>query len=164
MQTHAVSATTAVSRRNFLVTAPVAVMGGMALAQSRTRSGAVRDDIENLPPYGHSTLPHSIRSRQVVNVNGLTVHVLEAGFEAAGRRAVLLLHGFPELAYSWRKIMLPLAAAGYHVIAPDQRGYGRTIGWYWQAPMRARALTSSFAHIKTAPTMASTSQIGCLRK
>src|SRR5262249_46667690 len=38
-------------------------------------------------------------------------------------------HGFPELAYSWRKIMLPLAAAGFHVIAPDQRGYGRTTGW-----------------------------------
>ena len=46
-----------------------------------------------------------------------------------GRPCVLLLHGFPELAYSWRKIMLPLAAAGYHVIAPDQRGYGRTTGW-----------------------------------
>ena len=41
----------------------------------------------------------------------------------------MLLHGFPELAYSWRKVMLPLAAAGYHVIAPDQRGYGRTTGW-----------------------------------
>ena len=42
---------------------------------------------------------------------------------------VLLLHGFPELAYSWRKVMPALAAAGYHVIAPDQRGYGRTTGW-----------------------------------
>ncbi len=42
---------------------------------------------------------------------------------------MLLLHGFPELAYSWRKVMLPLAEAGYHVIAPDQRGYGRTTGW-----------------------------------
>src|SRR5258707_857399 len=39
------------------------------------------------------------------------------------------MHGLPELAYSWRKVMLPLAAAGYHVIAPDQRGYGRTTGW-----------------------------------
>jgi pimeloyl-ACP methyl ester carboxylesterase len=42
---------------------------------------------------------------------------------------LLLLHGFPELAYSWRKVMLPLAEAGFHVIAPDQRGYGRTTGW-----------------------------------
>ena len=43
--------------------------------------------------------------------------------------ALLLLHGFPELAYSWRKVVAPLAAAGFHVIAPDQRGYGRTTGW-----------------------------------
>jgi pimeloyl-ACP methyl ester carboxylesterase len=42
---------------------------------------------------------------------------------------VLLLHGFPELSYSWRKVIPALAAAGYHVIAPDQRGYGRTTGW-----------------------------------
>jgi len=41
---------------------------------------------------------------------------------------VVLLHGFPELAYSWRKVMLPIAAAGYHVFAPDVRGYGRTSG------------------------------------
>jgi pimeloyl-ACP methyl ester carboxylesterase len=70
-----------------------------------------------------------IRSRFVKDVNGLTIHVLEAGFEAQDRPCVLLLHGFPELAYSWRKVMLPLAAAGYHVVAPDQRGYGQTTGW-----------------------------------
>ncbi|ALL68436.1 Hydrolase, HAD superfamily [Paraburkholderia caribensis MBA4] len=57
------------------------------------------------------------------------MHVLEAGYESAERPCLLLLHGFPELAYSWRKIMIPLAAAGYHVLAPDQRGYGRTTGW-----------------------------------
>src|SRR3954467_9826151 len=79
--------------------------------------------------YGAGTLPHGIRSRIVDNGNGLAMHVLEAGFETSGRACVLLLHGFPELAYSWRKIMLPLAAAGFHVIAPDQRGYGRTTGW-----------------------------------
>lgn len=74
-------------------------------------------------------LAPGIRSRFVDNHNGLRVHVLEAGFEAGDRPAVLLLHGFPELAYSWRKVMLPLAQAGFHVIAPDQRGYGRTTGW-----------------------------------
>ncbi len=74
-------------------------------------------------------LPPTIRSRQVDNINGLSMHVLEAGFETKGRPCVLLLHGFPELAYSWRKVMPALAAAGYHVIAPDQRGYGRTTGW-----------------------------------
>ena len=86
-------------------------------------------DTANLAPYGNETLPAGIRSRVVNNNNGLMVHVLEAGFETAGRPCALLLHGFPELAYSWRKVMLPLAKAGYHVIAPDQRGYGRTTGW-----------------------------------
>ena len=74
-------------------------------------------------------LPVGIRARTIDRINGLKMHVLEAGFETADRPALLLLHGFPELAYSWRKVMLPLAAAGYHVIAPDQRGYGRTLGW-----------------------------------
>src|SRR5262245_4911249 len=93
-------------------------------------------DTPSLPPYGNGTLPAGIRSRLVDNnnnnsnnSNGLLVHILEAGFETPGRPCVLLLHGFPELAYSWRKVMLPLAAAGFHVIAPDQRGYGRTTGW-----------------------------------
>jgi pimeloyl-ACP methyl ester carboxylesterase len=74
-------------------------------------------------------LPRGIRSRLVPGINGLTMHVLEAGYETEGRPCVLLLHGFPELAYSWRKVMLPLAQAGYYVVAPDQRGYGRTTGW-----------------------------------
>ena len=74
-------------------------------------------------------LPPTIRSRFVEDINGLSMHVLEAGFESKGRPCVLLLHGFPELAFSWRKVMPQLAEAGYHVIAPDQRGYGRTTGW-----------------------------------
>lgn len=48
----------------------------------------------------------------------------EAGFEGAGNPCVLLLHGFPELAYCWRNQLLPLARAGFHVVAPDLRGYG----------------------------------------
>ena len=117
------------SRRGFLVTASAAAMGGMTLARGLARAGQVRASTASLPPYGNSTIPTGIRSRTVANVNGLTVHMLEAGYETSGRPAVLLLHGFPELAYSWRKVMLPLASAGYHVIAPDQRGYGRTTGW-----------------------------------
>ena len=88
-----------------------------------------KPDMAGLPPYGNGTLPPSIRSRMIAGVNGMSVHILEAGFETPGRPALLLLHGFPELAYSWRKVMPTLAAAGYHVIAPDQRGYGRTSGW-----------------------------------
>ncbi|KAF2803366.1 alpha/beta-hydrolase [Mytilinidion resinicola] len=59
--------------------------------------------------------------------NSLTYHILEAG--TPKKPLLLLLHGFPELAFSWRKTMLPLAAGGYRVVAPDQRGYGRTTGW-----------------------------------
>lgn len=74
-----------------------------------------------------NTLPPGIRSRHIDNGNGLTMHVLEAG--QAGQPLVMLLHGFPELAYTWREVMPPLAAAGYYVVAPDQRGYGLTTGW-----------------------------------
>src|ERR1700687_6068484 len=102
------------SRRTFLAGAAAAGLGRWAAAQTA--------------PKGKATIPAGIRSRQIANVNGMTVHILEAGYETPGRPAVLLLHGFPELAYSWRKVMPSLAAAGYHVIAPDQRGYGRTIG------------------------------------
>lgn len=89
----------------------------------------VRVGEASVPPFGNSTIPLAIRSRMLNDINGLAIHVLEAGFETKGRPCILLLHGFPELAYSWRKVMLPLAAAGYHVVAPDQRGYGRTTGW-----------------------------------
>src|SRR5437667_2884668 len=82
-----------------------------------------------MEPLEPATLPPGIRSRFLPEINGLRIHVLEAGFEAAGRPLVLLLHGFPEIAYSWRKVMLPLAEAGFRVVAPDQRGYGRTTGW-----------------------------------
>jgi pimeloyl-ACP methyl ester carboxylesterase len=80
-------------------------------------------------PYNPELLSPGIRSRFINNINGLRIHVLEAGFDVKDRPCVLLLHGFPELAYSWRKVMLPIASAGFHVIAPDRRGYGRTSGW-----------------------------------
>ena len=85
--------------------------------------------MSELSPLPSEVLPAGVRARFVSGINGLRMHILEAGSAAPGRPAVLLLHGFPELAYSWRKIMPTLAAAGFHVIAPDQRGYGRTTGW-----------------------------------
>jgi pimeloyl-ACP methyl ester carboxylesterase len=78
--------------------------------------------------YGQATLPSGIRSRFVDTHTGVTLHVLEAGSAEADRPCVVLLHGFPELAYSWRRILLPLAEAGFYVIAPDLRGYGRSGG------------------------------------
>lgn len=58
------------------------------------------------------------------DVNGLRMHVAEAGTGPL----VLLLHGFPENWYSWRHQLPAIAAAGYRVVAPDQRGYCRTGG------------------------------------
>ena len=79
--------------------------------------------------YGDATLPKGVRSRVIHGVNGLDVHVLEGGHESPGRPLALLLHGFPDLAYGWRHVIPILADAGYHVVAPDLRGYGRTTGW-----------------------------------
>jgi pimeloyl-ACP methyl ester carboxylesterase len=57
-----------------------------------------------------------------VDTNGVRLRVIEAG--DPGAPVVVLAHGFPELAYSWRHQIPVLADAGYHVLAPDQRGYG----------------------------------------
>lgn len=66
---------------------------------------------------------NQIRTR-TVRTNGVELHVMEAGDPA--EPTVVLCHGFPEAAYSWRHQLPVLAAAGYHVIAPDQRGYGQS--------------------------------------
>src|SRR5689334_12213821 len=79
-------------------------------------------------PLDGSLLPAGVRVRFIPNINRLTMHVLKAGPDALGCPC-MLLHGFPELAYSWRKVMLALAQAGYYVIAPDQHSYCRTTGW-----------------------------------
>ncbi|WP_339950009.1 alpha/beta hydrolase [uncultured Albimonas sp.] len=80
-------------------------------------------------PYADAPLHPGIRARRIEGVNGLSMHILEAGHEAPDRPLALLLHGFPELSYSWRKVLPALAQAGFHAVAPDQRGYGGTTGW-----------------------------------
>jgi pimeloyl-ACP methyl ester carboxylesterase len=62
-----------------------------------------------------------IRHR-IVQTNGIRMHIAEAG----DGPLVLMCHGFPESWYSWRHQLTALAAAGYHAVAPDQRGYGQT--------------------------------------
>lgn len=88
-----------------------------------------------LPPL---PLPADIRQRYIDLTTepscGLNIFILEAGNPE--HPLILLFHGYPELAYTWRKVLLPLASHGYHVVAPDSRGYGRTTGWD----------TSSYAH------------------
>src|SRR5580693_3067391 len=102
----------------------------LAPAAASVRPGAqtTQSNAGGGEPLGASVLPPGVRARFVNNVNGIRLHVLEAGFETSNRPAVLLVHGYPELAYSWRKVMPPIASAGYHVIAPDLRGYGRSGG------------------------------------
>lgn len=73
-----------------------------------------------LPPARRITLP--ARTGQDEAGGGITLSVHEAG----SGPAVVLSHGFPELAYSWRRQISALAAAGFRVIAPDQRGYGES--------------------------------------
>jgi pimeloyl-ACP methyl ester carboxylesterase len=99
-----------------------------AAASVRSRAQTTQSNTGAVEPLGASVLPRGVRARFVNNVNGIRMHVLEAGFETSNRPAVLLVHGYPELAYSWRRVMLPIASAGYHVIAPDLRGYGRSGG------------------------------------
>jgi pimeloyl-ACP methyl ester carboxylesterase len=67
-----------------------------------------------------------VRERYV-SVNGHRLYCLEAGGDApTAHPLVLLCHGFPELAYSWRNQIDAIAAAGFHVVAPDLPGYGRS--------------------------------------
>jgi len=61
-------------------------------------------------------------THRTIQTNGISMHIAEAG---AGP-LVLLLHGFPESWYSWRHQIAALAVAGFHAVAPDQRGYGQT--------------------------------------
>lgn len=79
----------------------------------------------SLPPL---PLPAGVTSRYIPT-SDLTFHILESGHDATSKPLIILLHGFPEIAYSWRRVLPQLAAAGYHVVAPDQRGFGRTTGW-----------------------------------
>lgn len=110
------------SRRHLLglLTAAVPAVLGTRVQAAQAPAAAP------IGPLDAAVLPPGVRSRFVDNVNGLRMHVLEAGYDTPGRPALLLIHGYPELAFSWRKVMGPLAAAGYHVFAPDVRGYGRT--------------------------------------
>ena len=61
-------------------------------------------------------------SHRFLQVNGLKLHVADIGLESSP--AVIFLHGFPEIWYSWRHQMTAVANAGFRAIAPDFRGYG----------------------------------------
>ena len=69
--------------------------------------------------------PTDFPEPNLISVNGVQLEVFEAGRENAGN-PIVLCHGWPEHAFSWRHQMPALAAAGYHVIVPNQRGYGNS--------------------------------------
>ena len=102
-------------------------------------------------------LPEGVRPRHIDTDQGLRMHFLEAGHEGdvTDKPLLLLLHGFPELSFSWRHQLPVLAAAGYHVVAPDQRGYGRTTGGDdrfdgdWQASHMLQLVADAVALVQT---------------
>ena len=59
---------------------------------------------------------------RTISTNGVDLHVVDEG----SGPPVILAHGFPETSYSWRHQVPALADAGYRVVAPDGRGYGRS--------------------------------------
>lgn len=61
-------------------------------------------------------------NQRTIETNGIRMHIIEEGEGPL----VVLCHGFPELGYSWRHQLPALAEAGFHAVAPDQRGYGKT--------------------------------------
>src|SRR3989304_4208084 len=77
-------------------------------------------------------------THRTVQTNGINMHIAECGEGPL----VVLMHGFPELWYSWRHQLPALAAAGYHAVAPDVRGYG---GSDAPEPIEAYAMTEHIA-------------------
>jgi pimeloyl-ACP methyl ester carboxylesterase len=113
-----------ISRRYFLQTLSLLATNTVLASGEGTQVGDAGTHENDSVEYGRNTLPLGVRSRRVDTNNGVVLHILEAGFEKPGKPCVVLLHGFPELAYCWRNQLLPLARAGFHVVAPDLRGYG----------------------------------------
>lgn len=98
------------SRRTFLGRVGAAGAAGL-LAAGLFADGGTAEEAD----------PAAIRHRRV-STNGIELHVAEAG----DGFPVILLHGFPELWYSWKEQLPALAEAGYHALAPDLRGYGES--------------------------------------
>ncbi|KEF61309.1 uncharacterized protein A1O9_02874 [Exophiala aquamarina CBS 119918] len=99
------------------------------MAYTHQDSSPDSTDPTTLPPL---RLPPGVTSRFVdTTPQSLVFHILESlpsNLPPSGPKPqlILLVHGFPELAYSWRKILPRLSSQGYHAVAFDQRGYGRT--------------------------------------
>jgi pimeloyl-ACP methyl ester carboxylesterase len=111
-----------ISRRHFLQALSLLATNTAMASDIQATNAGTHDNYK--VEYGRTVLPRGVRSRRVDTNNGVVLHILEAGFDGPRKPCVVLLHGFPELAYCWRNQLLPLASAGFHVIAPDLRGFG----------------------------------------
>src|SRR5882724_1245091 len=100
-------------RRSFLTKAalPLLLQPALAIIDSKARGNTT----EREPAMSEPTL-------RIVETNGIRLNIAEQGKGPV----VLLCHGFPESWYSWRHQLGALAAAGFHAVAPDMRGYGKS--------------------------------------
>ncbi|MCJ1307935.1 hypothetical protein MMC25_001583 [Agyrium rufum] len=93
------------------------------------------------PPTAAIPLPGGVHTSYIdPPEHPLRFHTLISGSNASPNGLILLLHGFPEISFSYRKILPLLGAAGYHAVAYDQRGFGRTTGWDSSKPEDLRLL------------------------
>jgi pimeloyl-ACP methyl ester carboxylesterase len=117
-----------VSRRKFLIGAGALSIACAPSPAQSFPSYASEFNPVTLPAYGNGTLAPGIRSRKVTNINGLSMHVLEAGFDEPDRPLVLLLHGFPYLLLLAQDYGA-ISCGGLSRHCPRSTGYGRTSGW-----------------------------------
>ncbi len=111
-------------RRNWLtfsiVAGSLAVTTALLIRRGRVQRAALADRIEEVTQQALCQLGVAAESRYIT-VNGLQLHTVMAG--PRDGKLIVLLHGFPEHWYTWRKQIAPLVNAGYRVVVPDQRGY-----------------------------------------
>lgn len=102
------------NRRDFLtrVGAPLAALPFLEFASSSAAAAEGSTNVDDPQGFDH----------RFADVNGIRMHYVEEGKGPL----VILLHGYPFLWYLWRHQIKDVAAAGYRVVAPDQRGYGQT--------------------------------------
>ncbi|KAI1613976.1 microsomal epoxide hydrolase [Exophiala viscosa] len=108
------------------------------MAYTHQDSPSDATDPTTLPPL---SLPDGVRSRFVdTTPHSLVFHILESLPTNLSQKPqlIVLCHGFPEVGYSWRKILPLLSAQGYHAVAFDQRGYGRTFS---RKPLQASSFS-----------------------
>jgi len=105
-------------RRGFLARVAASAMLGASSLAATDRDVFARDQ----PGTPRPAAVDSATTHRQIETNGISMHIAEAG---AGP-LVVLVHGWPEIWYSWRHQLPALAAAGYHAVAPDLRGYGES--------------------------------------